>query len=61
MEAGAERLPLVTWPHGRAELQVIQRPLLTFIAVSSVPAFSTLAFVGLVAGSVSSTARLADG
>lgn len=33
---------------------------LTFIAVSSMPAFLTLAFVGLMAGSVCPTARLAD-
>lgn len=31
-----------------------------FITVSPVPAFSTLAFVGFVAGPVSATARLAD-
>jgi hypothetical protein len=34
---------------------------LTFIAVSPTPTFFTLAFAGLMAGSMCTTARLADG
>lgn len=44
------------WPRGMHEAGSIP-----FIAVPSMPAFSTLAFVGFVAGSMSSAARLADG
>lgn len=45
------------WSQGTDVKEAIS---LTFIAMSSMPAFLTLAFVGLMTGSMCPTARLAD-
>lgn len=57
----SDELSLSLWSQGTDMKEASSKRLpLTFIAVSSMPAFLTSAFVGFVAGSVRTAARLAD-